>query len=161
MPMNMILTYVLCDAVPLKPEYGKSFVNIGRLFKIAEKRIRRITMYCEKCSRVFDEGGECPYCGSKKVRTARSDDIVLLCEVEAFKGEMLSKAFEMKELPYLLKKKLGSGFTLRAGSFLEEYSFYVPMELYEHMKEIAEVIVGFEEDVEEEEGQLSEGSGDD
>ena len=118
-------------------------------------------MYCEKCSRVIDESGECPYCGSKKVRTERSDDIVLLCEVEAFKGEMLSKAFEMKELPYLLKKKLGSGFTLRAGSFLEEYSFYVPMELYEHMKEIAEVIVGFEEDVEEEEGQLSEGSEDD
>lgn len=23
MPMNMILTYVLCDAVPLKPEHGK------------------------------------------------------------------------------------------------------------------------------------------
>ena len=61
------------------------------------------TMYCEKCSRVFD-GERCPACGSRRVRQPAEGDLCFLAEQDYLTTSMLEDVLKQENIPFLTKQ---------------------------------------------------------
>lgn len=84
-------------------------------------------MYCENCKMTF-EGGRCPACGSKNVRSALPEDICFLTETDPMFGGMLQDVLEQNRIPVFKNSALGAGMALRVGPMFDRIRFYVPCE---------------------------------
>ena len=83
-------------------------------------------MLCESCSRLIDDTAKtCPYCGSKKVRDPRDEDLCFFAERDALWGPVLADVFKQNGIRFVQREALGAGFTMRAGAQLERHRFYV------------------------------------
>jgi len=94
-------------------------------------------MYCEKCN-ILIEGKKCPVCGYKKVRKPVDDDVCFLVNKEMIWGEMLADVLKQNEIPFFYKKLLGAGVTVKVGTMMERYRFFVPFSHFSKAKEIVE-----------------------
>ena len=66
----------------------------------------------------------------------KDDDLVLLGKFDLLKANMIEPILKDNQIPYQRKAKLGSGFTLQAGSLMEEISFYILFEQYDKVMEL-------------------------
>ena len=88
-------------------------------------------LYCEKCQRFFapDILNGCPEC-EEELRPIRENDPVLLVSADTLKADMIAPLLDDTGIPYAKEGELGVGFTMRAGTLLETYRFYVPYGAY-------------------------------
>ena len=79
--------------------------------------------YCPDCQLLSET--TCDQCGGR-LREAHINDPVLLCKADMIRASMLEPLLTDAGIPYSKVGKLGAAMVMRAGGFLEEYSFYVP-----------------------------------
>lgn len=88
-------------------------------------------LYCEACQRLIapqaDSG--CPGCG-EGLREAKANDPVLLLSIPSAQAMLVEPILKGAGIPYSKIGDLGVGFTMRAGSLLETYRFYIPYGAY-------------------------------
>ncbi len=90
--------------------------------------------FCTKCA-TLNEKSLCPQC--KKVgRIVKDEDIVLIGKFDSLKASMIEPILKDNHIPYQRKAKLGSGFVVQAGNFLEEISIFVPYAIYNKVIEL-------------------------
>jgi len=94
-------------------------------------------VYCQKCKVAFDGNGNCPVCGSTKVRPALQDDICFLTDSDPILGGMLNDVLEQNGIPALSNSTIGAGMAMRAGSMFERVKCYVR---YEHLLKAKEIV---------------------
>ena len=94
-------------------------------------------MYCQKCKAAFDGDGNCPVCGSTKVRPALSDDVCFLTDADPVLGGMLKDVLEQNGIPALSSSTIGAGMAMRAGSMFERVKYYVR---YEHLSKASQIV---------------------
>ena len=73
-------------------------------------------MYCQKCKAAFDGDGNCPVCGSTKVRPALSDDVCFLTDADPISGGMLEDVLGQNGIPVLSISTVGAGMAMKAGT---------------------------------------------
>ncbi len=95
-------------------------------------------VYCQKCKVAFDGNGNCPVCGSKKIRPALPDDICFLTDADPIFGGMLYDVLVQNGIPALSSSTIGAGMAMRAGSMFERVKYYVRYEHLSKAKQIAE-----------------------
>ncbi len=95
-------------------------------------------MYCGKCKVAFDGNGNCPVCGSTKVRPPLPDDICFLTDTSPVLSGMLNDVLEQNGIPALSSSTIGAGMAMRAGSMFERVKYYVRYEHLSKAKQIAE-----------------------
>ena len=98
-------------------------------------------LYCEKCNLLAEK--TCPICEGP-LREPKENDPVLLVQTDTMRASMLEPLLADEGIPYSKKGHMGVAFVLKAGTLLEEYSFYVPYGAYERAKTLAEMICGEE-----------------
>ena len=96
-----------------------------------------MTVYCQKCKTAFDGKGNCPVCGSPKVRPALPDDICFLTDADPIFGGMLKDVLGQNGIPALCNSTIGAGMAMRAGSMFERVKYYVR---YEHLSKAKEIV---------------------
>ena len=94
-------------------------------------------MYCQKCKTAFDGNGNCPVCGSPKVRPALPDDICYLTDADPVFGGMLNDVLGQNGIPALSSSSIGAGMATIAGSMFERVKYYVR---YEHLLKAKEIV---------------------
>ncbi len=94
-------------------------------------------MYCQKCKAAFDGNGNCPVCGSTKVRPALADDICFLTDADPILGGMLNDVLGQNGIPALSSSTIGAGMAMRAGSMFDRVKLYVR---YEHLPKAKEIV---------------------
>ncbi len=94
-------------------------------------------MYCQKCKVAFDGNGNCPVCGSAKVRPALPDDICFLTAADPIFGGMLKDVLEQNGIPAMSSSTIGAAMAMRAGSMFERIKYYVR---YEHLPKAKEIV---------------------
>ena len=94
-------------------------------------------LYCERCRALVDTS-PC-YCGSKKVREPKANDVVFLVTRGGILASMLENMLADNDIP-CLKYRQGIGLPLMGGMQLgmDEYQFFVPFGALEKAKEILE-----------------------
>ena len=92
--------------------------------------------YCMKCEHVFEGEGECPFCGSKKVRAPQNEDLCFLTEKGSMWSEMLSDVLMQNGVKFIKRGNLGAGLATMVGRVLESDRFYVTYEDYAAASEI-------------------------
>ena len=97
-------------------------------------------VYCQKCQAAFDGNGNCPVCGSTKIRPVHPDDICLLTDADPIFAWMLKDVLEQNGIPTLSKSTIGAGMAMRAGSMFERVKYYVQ---YEHLLKAKEIVEEF------------------
>lgn len=106
------------------------------------------TMYCEKCSRVFD-GERCPACGSRRVRQPADGDLCFLAEQDYLTTSILEDMLKQEGIPFLAKGVMGAGLAVKAGPTLERTRFYVPFEHLQQAEEVRDGLTGGGEETDE------------
>ena len=96
-------------------------------------------MYCEKCCRVI-EADRCPVCKSKRVREPEAKDPCFLTEQDYLSSGILEDLLKQNGIPYLKKDVMGAGLAIKVGPMLERSRFYVPFELLESARAVAEEV---------------------
>lgn len=91
--------------------------------------------YCPRCYHLTNDN-QCPYCHSKKIRNVNPDDQCFLIERQLIWAEMLKERLEQAHIPYQCSGQMGSGLALKAGPYLENFTFYVPYHYYSSAKQI-------------------------
>jgi len=94
-------------------------------------------VYCQKCKAAFDGNGNCPVCGSAKIRPALPDDICFLTYADPIFGGMLKDVLEQNGIPALSSSTIGAGMAMRAGSMFERVKYYVR---YEHLSKAKQIV---------------------
>ena len=114
--------------------------------------------YCMKCEHVFETEGECPFCGSKKVREPQNEDLCFLTEKGSMWSEMLSDVLAQNGVRFLKRGNLGAGLATMVGRVLESDRFYVTYEDYAAARDIVNELFSGEggEKVEEAEDEPEE-----
>jgi hypothetical protein len=92
--------------------------------------------YCPDCQLLGEE--KCPNCGGT-LRQAKPNDPVMLCKADAVRASMLEPLLTQAGIPYSKVGKMGAAMVMRAGAFLEEYTFYVPLGALEEAMELTMV----------------------
>ena len=93
--------------------------------------------YCQHCGVLID-ASSCPFCGNKSVREPRKNDFCFVVEKEAIWAGLFSDVLSQNEIPFITKRALGAGFSMKVGPMLERFRFYVPYGYYERAKELEE-----------------------
>ena len=99
--------------------------------------------YCPHC-RVLNAVPVCEICGKTRLPPAKVNDAVFLTELDFFASGILESALNEKKIPYEKDGLLGRGFTLRAGTKLERFRFFVPFGAYKVCKELVETLFSAE-----------------
>ena len=94
-------------------------------------------MYCSECQHVFDEEGRCPFCGSKRIREPRPEDICFLTDVQPIPATMLQDVLKQNQIPALTGSTVGAGMAMKAGAVFERIKFFVR---YEHLEKAKELV---------------------
>ena len=68
----------------------------------------------------------CPRCGRRHGREVKQDDPCLLTEKDVLWGGLLEDVLQQNGIPFLSRKRLGSGLTAEIGCYLEKVSYFVP-----------------------------------
>ena len=98
--------------------------------------------YCGNCERLLPaDEASCTFCG-RKLRDAKQNDPVLLLEADAFHANLISPLLDDEKILYSKVGKLGAGFTMRGGSILETYRFFVPYGVHEKALSLLESAFG-------------------
>ena len=97
-------------------------------------------LYCADCQVLGEQ--TCPACGGK-LRPVRENDPVALCRANAVRASLLEPRLNEEKIPYAKVGRLGAAMVMRAGDFLEEYTFYVP---YGALETVQALLAGWEED---------------
>lgn len=98
-------------------------------------------LYCEKCHRAF-EGDACPNCGGTRLRAPMPGDECFLTEQNRVWSGMLEDVLRQQGVPFYVKRRLGAAMTMRAGTMLEGYRFYVPYEALDRAGEVVASLFG-------------------
>ena len=98
-------------------------------------------MYCERCRLIFS-GDICPACKSRNTRASKDDDLCFLTEKGYPWSDMLMDVLRQKGVPFYVKRRLGAAMTMRAGTMLEGYRFYVPYEALDRAGEVVASLFG-------------------
>lgn len=95
--------------------------------------------YCMYCKILQEEpSSHCSDCG-QKLEVPQEKDPILLCKANAMIANLLEPLLQAENIPYAKQSKMGAAAVLRAGDFLEEYSFYVPYMAMEKVSQIPPV----------------------
>ncbi len=98
-------------------------------------------MYCTRCQKLF-EGRECPENRRHAIREPEKDDPCFLTVQDTVWGEMLADVLGQHDIPYMVKKSLGSGLAMSIGALLEKYRFFVPYGALEQAQELVDELFG-------------------
>ncbi len=99
-------------------------------------------LYCEKCERVLaDETDICEKCG-RKPRPPRENEPALLAETCVMHANMIGPLLSDTGIPFSKQGGLGAAFTMRAGTLLETYRFFVPCGVYAEARALLESAFG-------------------
>jgi len=82
----------------------------------------------------------CSFCGAKKLREPKVNDVVYLVHIERNFAGMLAAVLKQNSIPYL---KQGRGFF--GPVYWMKYDFYVPFGAHEKAKELYEELFSKEE----------------
>lgn len=91
--------------------------------------------YCPQCYHLTEDN-ICHYCHFKKIRDVHDDDKCFLIERQLIWAEMLKERLEQEHIPYQCVGNMGTGMALKAGPYLENFTFYVPYKYYPLAKTI-------------------------
>lgn len=90
--------------------------------------------YCAECKiLVPQEDSRCSRCGGR-LRVPQGNDPVFLCRVNATNAMMLEPLLTQAGIPYSKVGRLGAALVLKAGSMLEEFTFFVPASTIEEAR---------------------------
>lgn len=104
-------------------------------------------LYCEDCQRFFaPDEVECGDCDGR-LRAIRENDPVLLVTASAMKADMIAPLLEDANIPYSKEGEMGVGFTMRAGTLLETYRFFIPYGAYAAAHDLIAGTFGEDEDI--------------
>lgn len=95
--------------------------------------------YCPDCQLLSKT--VCENCGGK-LRGVKPNDPVLLCKMDMVRASMLEPLLMQAKIPYSKVGKIGAAMVMQAGTFLEEYTFYVP---YGALEEAEALLKGWTE----------------
>lgn len=82
-------------------------------------------LYCKDCKTATSES-PCPRCGNAKLREIEETDLVFLAVKDVLFAGMLEDVLTDNGIPYKAKGMLGAGLSVKLGTVLERYVFYVP-----------------------------------
>lgn len=99
-------------------------------------------VYCEKCSRLYEEEkNACDEC-NHSLREPKENDPVLVYTGGIVFANMVEPLFKDMGIVYVKESNLGIGFTMWAGAVLETYRFLVPFGIYPAARELLESTFG-------------------
>ena len=92
-------------------------------------------LYCPSC-KLLTESICCPFCGSKKLRNADTDDYCFLTEKDSIWAGSLEELLTQNQIPFVSKHLLGDGLAARIGPAQERICFYDPYSFYTQAQEL-------------------------
>lgn len=94
-------------------------------------------LYCKDCKTAASKS-PCPRCGCEKLREIEETDLVFLAVKDVVFAGMLEDVLTDNGIPYKSKGMLGAGLSVKLGTVLERYVFYVPYSAYEKASALVE-----------------------